>query len=312
MELTAAVITLSDKASQGLRRDTSGPALVRLLQEQGWNVVRTAILPDEPDLLRSELLCCADDLRISLVLTTGGTGFSPRDRTPEATREVIEREVPGIPEAMRAESMKITPMGCLSRSVCGIRGQTLILNLPGSEKAALENLSAVLPALRHGASMLDAKSADCGVAPARVAAVCISEARGTQKHPVERVHLVPDHGIEGDAHAGNWHRQVSLLARESVQKVEKIISAPLAPGAFAENILTDGICLHTLPVGARLRIGTALCQVTQIGKECHQGCEIRRLTGDCVMPREGIFVKVLTEGFAKAGDLITLYRPDAD
>ena len=139
-----------------------------------------------------------------------------------------------------------------------------------------------------------------------IKAVCISEKKGQQKHPVERVRLRPEHGIEGDAHAGNWHRQVSLLGQESVDRLQEKISIPLFPGAFAENILCEGIELYKLPVGTRLRVGTALCQVTQIGKECHADCAIRRQAGDCVMPREGIFAIVLTEGEAKAGDLVAV------
>ena len=139
-----------------------------------------------------------------------------------------------------------------------------------------------------------------------IKAVCISEKKGQQKHPVERVRLRPEHGIEGDAHAGNWHRQVSLLGQESVDRLQEKISIPLFPGAFAENILCEGIELYKLPVGTRLRVGTALCEVTQIGKECHADCAIRRQAGDCVMPREGIFAIVLTEGEARAGDLVAV------
>ena len=135
-----------------------------------------------------------------------------------------------------------------------------------------------------------------------IRAVCISEKKGQQKHPVESVRLVPHHGIEGDAHAGDWHRQVSLLAKESVDRLQEKISIRLFPGAFAENILCEGIALCELPVGTKLRIGTALCEVTQIGKECHADCAIRRQAGDCVMPREGIFAVVLEEGEARPGD----------
>ena len=141
---------------------------------------------------------------------------------------------------------------------------------------------------------------------AKVLAVCISEQKGVQKHPVERASLQVNHGIVGDAHAGNWHRQVSLLATESVQKVQARIHFPLKAGDFAENILTEGIVLYELPVGTRLRIGPVLTEVTQIGKECHKGCAIRQLTGDCVMPREGIFVKVLEPGEVKPGDEIVV------
>ena len=162
MNYTAAVITVSDMGYQGRRTDTSGPALCRLLTEAGYTVAHTALVPDEAEQIRGELLLCADKLGLALVLTTGGTGFSPRDITPEATKSVIERETPGIPEAMRAASMRITSRGCLSRSAAGIRGRTLIINLPGSEKAARENLLAVLGSLEHGLDMLRSQgSANC-------------------------------------------------------------------------------------------------------------------------------------------------------
>lgn len=139
---------------------------------------------------------------------------------------------------------------------------------------------------------------------AKVLAVCISERKGLQKHPVEEAELLVDHGIVGDAHAGNWHRQVSLLGIDSVNKLQEKITLQLKPGDFAENILVEGICVYKLPVGTKLQIGTALCEVTQIGKTCHNDCAIRKAAGDCVMPREGIFVKVLESGRVKPGDEI--------
>lgn len=163
MSYTAAVITISDKGARGERVDTSGPAICAILESKGWNITYTGIIPDEKEQIKSELIKCADDMNINLVLTTGGTGFSPRDITPEATLEVIERRTAGIPEAMRAESLRITPKGCLSRSEAGIRGRTLIINLPGSEKAAKENLMAVIDAVDHGLeTLLGSGSADCG------------------------------------------------------------------------------------------------------------------------------------------------------
>ena len=162
MSYSAAVITVSDKGYRGEREDTSGPAIRELLKERGYIVKYSKIIPDEAEMIKSELIKCADELKIPLVLTTGGTGFSPRDVTPEATLAVIERETRGIPELMRAESVKITPRGCLSRSAAGIRGGTLIINLPGSKKAALENLNAVIDPVGHGMDMLaSAGSADC-------------------------------------------------------------------------------------------------------------------------------------------------------
>lgn len=140
---------------------------------------------------------------------------------------------------------------------------------------------------------------------ASVVAVCISERKGTQKHEVPDIHLKINHGIVGDAHAGNWHRQVSLLAQESVEKM-KAVFPDIPVGAFAENILTEGLTLYTLPVGTRLQVGEVLLEVTQIGKECHAHCAIRQQVGDCVMPREGIFAIVLEEGTIRSGDTITV------
>ncbi len=162
MSYSAAVITVSDKGFRGERKDTSGPAICSIAEEYGLAVSYRSIVPDERDMIEKELIRCADELGASLILTTGGTGFSPRDVTPEATRAVIERETPGIPEAMRAASMRITPRGCLSRSAAGIRRGSLIVNLPGSEKAARENLLAVIEPLLHGLDMLASSgSANC-------------------------------------------------------------------------------------------------------------------------------------------------------
>ena len=315
IRFTAAVITVSDKGARGERTDTSGPALEALLKENGWEVIFRTIVPDERKQIEAALIYCADELDAALILTTGGTGFSVRDVTPEATLAVIEREARGIPEAMRAASMQITPKGCLSRSAAGIRGGSLIVNLPGSVKAARENIEAVIDPIRHGIEILRRSlsndestgsgfSTDCGPASGLIRAVCISEKKGTKKQAVEQIDIEVDVGIPGDAHAGKWHRQISLLACEDVREMETLLKRPLTPGEFAENILTEGLTLHTLPVGTRLRIGTALCEVTQIGKECHQDCEIQKTTGKCVMPTRGIFVRVLENGCAKAGDVL--------
>lgn len=141
---------------------------------------------------------------------------------------------------------------------------------------------------------------------AEVVAVNVSTEKGTRKKTVPSCRVIIEHGIEGDAHAGKWHRQVSLLAVESIDKMQaKLTDITLKPGDFAENITTKGIEVMKLPIGTRLKIGkNAELEVTQIGKECHLSCEIRRLVGDCVMPREGIFAVVLTEGEIKAGDKI--------
>lgn len=142
---------------------------------------------------------------------------------------------------------------------------------------------------------------------ARVIAVNISEKKGTFKLPIKQACLKIDHGIVGDAHAGNWHRQVSLLAQESIDKMTALGVEGLTPGKFAENITTEGVELFTMPVGTRLKIGEVLLEVTQIGKECHQHCQIFEQVGKCIMPSEGIFAKVIKEGSVNAGDEITIF-----
>lgn len=154
MTIRFGILTVSDRAARGERADTSGPALAALIQGEGWSVVRQSLLPDREADIRTELISWADSGEVDVILTTGGTGFSPRDVTPEATRAVIEREVPGIAEAMRAASLKITPHAMLSRIVTGIRGRTLILNLPGSPKGAVENFQIVVPVLPHAVQLL--------------------------------------------------------------------------------------------------------------------------------------------------------------
>lgn len=157
---SAFVLTVSDRSSRGERTDASGPALVALLEEKGYQVVGTKIVPDETEEIEQALEDAAEQ-DIALVLTTGGTGFSPRDVTPEATIAVCERMAPGIPEAMRAASLAITPRACLSREVAGICSRTLIINLPGSPKAAVENITAVIDAVAHGLRILCGGLADC-------------------------------------------------------------------------------------------------------------------------------------------------------
>jgi MOSC domain-containing protein YiiM len=140
---------------------------------------------------------------------------------------------------------------------------------------------------------------------ALVKAVCISEKKGERKKPVDAVELRENHGIVGDGHAGEWHRQVSLLAEESIEKMRKL-GLDVNSGDFAENITTSGIDLVSLPVGSRLQVGQTLLEVTQIGKECHTRCAIYHQAGDCVMPKEGIFVKVITGGTVRPGDEILM------
>ena len=154
------LITISDRCAQGQREDASGPLLVQLLQRAGYTVTGTAIVPDEYDVICHALRQAAL-ANTALILTTGGTGLSPRDITPEATAAVCQRMAPGIGEAMRAASLRITPRGMLSRATAGLLDRSLIVNLPGSPKAAQENLEAVLPSLAHGLEMLRGGQADC-------------------------------------------------------------------------------------------------------------------------------------------------------
>jgi molybdopterin adenylyltransferase len=157
--IKVAVLTLSDKGSKGQREDTSGPAIERLIRKIGAEIVHSEILPDETSLIKKKLLSLCK--KADLILTTGGTGVSPRDVTPEATKEVIQYEIPGIAEAMRAASLKKTPYAMISRAVAGVRGGTLIINLPGSPKAVKENLSVILPVLRHTIEKLQGSTEEC-------------------------------------------------------------------------------------------------------------------------------------------------------
>lgn len=159
MTIRFGIITISDRSSRGERPDSSGPVLEEKVLAGGWQVEETIIIPDDLPTIRDTLARWADARRFDVILTTGGTGFSPRDVTPEATQAIIERPAPGIAEAMRAASLLITPHAMLSRAIAGIRASTLIINLPGSPKAALENLEVVLPVLPHAVQLLQDHSA---------------------------------------------------------------------------------------------------------------------------------------------------------
>ncbi len=154
MDLRFAILTVSDRSSRGERPDASGPVLKEKVLAQGWQVLRDDIVPDDLLVLKDILAQWADGREFDVILTTGGTGFAPRDVTPEATKAVVQRFAPGMGEAMRAESLKITPHAMLSRGIAGIRDRTLIINLPGSPKAALENLDVVIPVLPHAVELL--------------------------------------------------------------------------------------------------------------------------------------------------------------
>ncbi len=159
--ITAGVITLSDKGSRGERMDLSGPEVTRMLKEIGIETICYEVVPDEADVIEKKLIEFVDNRRLDLIITTGGTGVSPRDVTPEATLKVIDREIPGMAEAMRRESMLKTPHAMISRAVAGIRKTTLIINLPGSPKGVRENLAVILPALKHAIEKIKGDQSDC-------------------------------------------------------------------------------------------------------------------------------------------------------
>jgi molybdopterin adenylyltransferase len=162
---SAGILTISDKGSRGEREDLSGPEIRQVLASLPARVEAYEVIPDEEEIIARKLVEYADRKGLNLILTTGGTGLSPRDVTPEATRKVLEKEVPGIAEAMRMEGMKITPTAMLSRAAAGIRGRSLIINLPGSPRAVRENLLVVLPALKHALEKTQGDPADCGKLP---------------------------------------------------------------------------------------------------------------------------------------------------
>jgi molybdopterin adenylyltransferase len=159
IRIRAVVITVSDGCARGLREDLSGATLVELLRELGAEVVAKEILPDDPEPLSEKLRTYSDRADVNLIVTTGGTGFAPRDNTPEATRAVIEREAPGLSEAMRIETRTSTPLAMISRGVCGTRSGTLIVNLPGSPKAVRESFAVIRPVLPHVINLLEGKTA---------------------------------------------------------------------------------------------------------------------------------------------------------
>ena len=289
MGYTAAVLTISDKGARGERVDTSGPALREMLAQAGYQVVGGAILPDERDQIGNALREYARK-GIALVLTTGGTGFSPRDITPEATLDVIERETPGLSELMRAESMKITPRGCLSRGVAGILDRTLIVNLPGSEKAARENLAAVLPALDHGLKMLMSEgSADCATPVAVKREVpsmdaWLREAKASERAARTGMFLIHNGVVredartrvrEGDAEAKPVR---GMRFSSDAEKVKRATEETLAlPGIFFarawlnEGELAVGDDIMYVMIGGDIRphvIGALQYLVGKIKSEC--------------------------------------------
>lgn len=156
------IITVSDRSFHGIREDSSGPALAAMLADAEIEVCKSLVIPDEKDQIKEAIIKYADVENFDLILTTGGTGVSPRDVTPDATLEVIDKQIPGMAEAMRQQSMQITPYAMISRAIAGIRGRCLIVNLPGSPKGAKENLAIILPALKHSIEKIKGDAAECG------------------------------------------------------------------------------------------------------------------------------------------------------
>ena len=274
------IITLSDKGSQGLREDQSGPAIRQMLEADGgdsdgcgtkdngtddrgqkgsrYQVVEELLLPDEPEQLKAALIRMSDEDGLDLILTTGGTGFSPRDRTPEATMEVATRNAPGIAEYMRAKSFEITPKAMLSRGVSVIRNATLIINLPGSPKAVRENLGFILPALDHGLDILLGRDGECG-----------SETAGSG-YAAER--------------AERQLREVSFIDTEIARWLrEEAPEDGLCLKRFHADYELDGVC--GWKTGDRVEIsgpnGEKLqFEVTITGKQCFPECRLLQRTGE--------------------------------
>lgn len=295
MAFRASVLTISDKGSRGEREDRSGPLLCGMLREHGYEVIHTEIIPDEQDQIRDVLIRCCDALGVQLVLTTGGTGFSPRDVTPEATIAVIERETPGIAEAMRAASMQVTPRGCLSRGVAGIRGRTLIVNLPGSPKAAKENLEAVIGAIGHGLEMLASEgSADCAAPADTVAAPPSVDAwlREAKAHP--------DAGKVGMylIHNGVVRETARARVRQGDEQARPVIGMAFscdrekAAAAERDTLAMDGVYyVRTWINDGMLRAGDSIMTVligADIRPHAVQAMEtlLGRIKGECVTERE--------------------------
>ncbi len=164
-KIQVAILTASDRSARGEREDLSGKVIEEVAKSNGWEVAYYGIVPDEKETIKAELVKIVDKLKADLILTTGGTGLAPRDFTPEATLEIIHKEVPGIAEAMRMESLKKTPHAMLSRAVCGVRGKALIVNLPGSPRAVRECLEVIIPVIPHALELMQGEVSDCGTTP---------------------------------------------------------------------------------------------------------------------------------------------------
>lgn len=252
MEYKVGVITLSDKGAAGLRTDESGPTIKEMLEVSGFcHVAETIIIPDEPEQLKKELIRMADEEKYSLVLTTGGTGLSPRDNTPEATLAIADRNVPGIAEYMRYKSFEITPKAMLSRAVSVTRGQTLIINLPGSPKAVRENLGFILPALEHGLEILTGQGGEC-------------------------------------AETVKKHKDVSFLDKESRARIDAgCDQRALCHKKFREDVTLDA----PAALGDIIEVDGKNVEIIQVGKKCYSSCQLFKEEGPCFLAKKAAFGK---------------------
>jgi len=299
---TVGILTASDKGSRGEREDLSGQAIKEMVEKLGWEVKVTEIVPDDKETIISKLTEFSDRLKLDVVFTTGGTGFSPRDVTPEATLAVVERLTPGIPEAMRWASLQKTPRAMLSRAVAGIRGKTVIINLPGSPKGVRECLEVILSSLEHGLEILNGIAGECAGPVGTVVAVNISAVKGVVKDSVPEARVIENWGLEGDAHAGDWDRQVSIFPEEALAKVPAEKREEVMSSGYTENFTIKGIPLEKLKVGSILRIGECEIEIRQVGKE-HK--EFGR---PYIVSREGRFGRVLKGGLVKVGDKVVCLK----
>lgn len=298
------ILTASDKGSRGEREDLSGQVIKSMVEKVGWEVKVAEIVPDKKETIIAKLKEFADQLKLDVIFTTGGTGFSPRDVTPEATLAVVERLTPGIPEAMRWASLKKTPRAMLSRAVAGIRGQTIIINLPGSPKGVQECLEVVLSSLEHGLEILKGTAGECAATShvGTVLAVNISAVKGIVKDSVPEARVIENWGLEGDAHAGDWDRQVSIFPEEALAKVPEEKREEVLSAGYTENFTIKGIPLEKLMVGSILRIGECEVEICQVGKE-HK--EFGR---PYIVSREGRFGRVLKGGLVKVGNQVVCLK----
>jgi molybdenum cofactor synthesis domain-containing protein len=280
------------------------------LEEHGWTVVHTEIVADEFDSIATALITSTDTLGVRLCATAGGTGFSQRDITPEASKSVYDREAPGLPEQMRRRSMETGSTGILSRQTAGLRGKTLIINLPGSRSAAVECYMSVAHALRHAIEMLDSEGSSCHAESAekpkpenaaKVTAVCVGNSPRGRKSEAKAIQLIKGSGALGDAY--DEEVPVFIFPLEEVNRLQDESPITLKPGIFSENILAAG--LPPLSEGSVLRIGDAKLEVIKTNGELPTESPAFGAFGEAPLAA-GVHARVIESGAVKAGDAIIL------